>query len=198
MKVFGLTGGIASGKTYVSDQFAARGAAIVDTDVIAREVVAVGSDGLAAIVQRFGAQVLSGDGALARDRMRQLVFADNGARADLEAITHPRIRASVRARLQQLNLDASVPYAMVVIPLLTEKGHYDFLDSVIVVDCQVEIQRKRLMARDGINADMVEQMLKAQASRAKRMAQAQHVIGNDDGAAVAEVIARLHQRFVDG
>jgi dephospho-CoA kinase len=193
--VFGLTGGIASGKTFVSDQFATLGAAIIDTDVIAREVVAIGSEGLAAIVQRFGADVLNPDGSLARDRMRKRVFADDAARAELEAITHPRIRSQVRSQLQQVRDADTAPYAIVVIPLLTEKGNYDFLDAVIVVDCGVDTQRQRLLKRDGISPELVEQMLQAQASRAKRMAQAQHVIGNDDGASVINIIHRLHQRF---
>ena len=170
-----LTGGIASGKSAVADLLAARGAVIIDSDVLAREVVEPGTPGLAAISERFGAGVLAGDGSLDRAALGRLVFADPDARADLEAITHPAIRARARA------LRAAAPEGSVVIdviPLLVEAGLADGFDTVIVVDADPDTQLRRLRSRDGFTAQEAGQRLAAQASRADRLAVADLVVPN--------------------
>jgi dephospho-CoA kinase len=172
----GLTGGIASGKSAVAEELRRRGAVIIDSDVLAREVVAPGSPGLAAVVARFGAGVVRPDGTLDRAALGRIVFADPVARADLEAIVHP----AVRARAAELAA-AAPPDALVVqmIPLLVETGQADAFDAVVVVDADPETQVARVMARDGLDRDAALARLAAQASRAERLAAADHVVAND-------------------
>lgn len=170
-----LTGGIASGKSAVADLLAERGAVIIDADVLARAVVEPGTPGLAAIVERFGAGVLAADGSLDRPALGRIIFADPDARADLEAITHPAIRARARA------LRAAAPEGSVVIdviPLLVEAGLADGFDTVIVVDADPDTQLRRLRSRDGFTAQEAGQRLAAQASRADRLAVADLVVPN--------------------
>jgi dephospho-CoA kinase len=172
----GLTGGIASGKSAVAEELRRRGAVIIDSDVLAREVVAPGTPGLAAVVERFGAGVLHPDGTLDRAALGRIVFADPVARADLEAIVHP----AVRARAAELAA-AAPPDALVVqvIPLLVETGQAGAFDAVVVVDADPETQVARLLARDGLDRDAALARLAAQASRAERLAAADHVVAND-------------------
>jgi dephospho-CoA kinase len=178
--VIGLTGGIASGKSTVSAAFAAAGAAIVDTDLIAREVVAPGSEALAEIVVEFGASVLSGDGSLDRKRLRAIVFAQPQARLRLEAILHPRIRSEALAQVQV----AHGPYVVLVVPLLVENAkHYSWVDRVLVVDVSGELQQRLLMARDDIGDELAAAMIAAQASRSARLALADDVIRNSGSVA---------------
>ncbi len=196
MKAIGLTGGIASGKSFVSDQFAALGAAIIDTDILARVVLAPGSAGLAAVIAILGADVLAANGTLDRRALRARVFADANVRAQLEAITHPRIRDLVLAGVRESA--ARAPYALVVVPLMAEKGRYDFLSEIVVVDCSVASQIQRLMQRDEIDATLAHQMLSAQATRSERLKIADHVLSNDDAdrTALCENIAALHARII--
>lgn len=170
-----LTGGIASGKSTVADLLADRGAVIIDSDVLAREVVAPGTPGLAALVERFGAEVLRRDGSLDRPALGAIVFADSAARADLEAITHPLIRT----RAEELRA-AAPPDAVVidVIPLLIEAGLVDGFDEVIVVDAPDEVRVQRLRDRDGFTREQALARLAAQASRSQRLDVADHVISN--------------------
>jgi dephospho-CoA kinase len=172
--VVGLTGGIASGKTAVSDQLAALGADIVDTDLIAREVVAPGSEGLLAVATRFGAGVLTAEGSLDRAALRRHVFADPGARRELEAILHPRIRALSLARVRE----GSGPYVVLVVPLLVESGAYGFVNRVLVVDVPETVQMERLRRRDGSDEASARSMLAAQVDRGTRLAEADDVIRN--------------------
>ena len=192
----GLTGGIASGKSFVSDQFAALGAAIIDTDLLARAVLAPGSQGLTELIAAMGRDILDEGGALDRRALRARVFADATARATLEAITHPRIRALVIASVQESA--GRAPYALVVVPLMAEKGRYDFLRDIVVVDCSVASQIQRLMQRDNIDANLAQQMLSAQASRDGRLKIADHVLSNDgaDRTALCRNVLALHARFV--
>lgn len=188
-----LTGGIASGKSRVADVFAALGVPIIDSDLIAREVVAPGSAGLAAIRRRFGAEVIAADGTLDRRRLRALVFADAGARTDLEAITHPLIRA----RMRQLNATTQGPYVINAIPLLAEGGGRRDFDRVLVVDCPEELQVARVMSRDRVDEPAARAVLAAQASRAARLALADDVIVNDgDLAQLEQAVRRLHNRYL--
>ncbi|MBU6378114.1 MAG: dephospho-CoA kinase [Gammaproteobacteria bacterium] len=189
----GLTGGIASGKSRVADFFAAHGVPVIDSDLIAREVVAPGSSGLEAVRRRFGGAVIAADGTLDRRALRGLVFADTAARRDLEAITHPLIRA----RMQALNAAARGPYVINAIPLLTEGGGRRDLDRVLVVDCPEDLQIARVMARDHVNEASARAVLAAQASRRARLAIADDVIVNDgDLPALEQAVAALHQRYL--
>lgn len=191
----GLTGGIASGKSEVGRRFAALGVTVVDADAVAREVVMPGTPGLAAIVARFGEDVLQADGRLDRAALRRIVFADPQARRDLEAITHPAIRA---AMIEQC-LRAPGAYAIAAIPLLAEAGRsrYPWLREVVVVDVPVEVQLARLVARDDIDAGLARQMVQAQASRQQRLAIADRVIDNTGTPADLQApVEALHRHFL--
>jgi dephospho-CoA kinase len=172
----GLTGGIGSGKSTVAAMLAERGALVIDSDVLAREVVAPGTAGLAEIVDAFGDEVLTPDGHLDRPALGRIVFADPLARQRLEAITHPRVRA--RARATEANAPAG---AIVVhdIPLLVETGQQDKFDVVIVVDAEVDDQLARLAEQRGMGEDEARSRIDAQASREQRRAAADYVIVND-------------------
>jgi dephospho-CoA kinase len=177
--IIGVTGGVASGKSEVTRRFEALGIAVVDADVAARTAVAPGSPGLAAVVETFGQSVLAADGSLDRAAMRRNIFADETARRRLEAIVHPL----VRAQLQRDCEAAPGPYAIAAIPLLAESGRsaYQWLHRILVIDVRTEVQRSRLMQRDGIDAALADRMIEAQASRAQRLAIADDVIVNDAG-----------------
>jgi dephospho-CoA kinase len=170
----GLTGGIASGKSAVAAELAARGAIIIDADVLAREVVEPGTPALAAIIDRFGPQVLS-DGQLDRTRLAQIVFADPLVRRDLERIVHP----AVRARAADLERAAGRAAVVVhVIPLLVETGQQEDFDLVVTVDVDHETQIKRLIARNGYTRAEAESRIAAQASREDRRIAADVVLDN--------------------
>ena len=176
--VVGLTGGVASGKSEMARRFEALGIVVADADLAARDAVAVGSDGLAEVVAAFGADVLDADGALDRPAMRRRVFADGEARTTLEAIVHPRVRELLR---RQCAL-ASGAYAIAAIPLLAEAGGraaYPWLGRILVVDAPVELQRARLMRRDGVDEALAARMIAAQVSREARLAIADDVLVND-------------------
>ena len=181
-----LTGGIASGKSMVADEFTRLGAVIVDADLLAREVVAPRSPGLERIVQRFGAGMLNEDGTLDRARLGDLVFVDDDARADLNAIVHPL----VRERSEEL-FAAAPPGSVVieVIPLLVETGLHQAFDHVIVVDAPTEVQVRRLMQRSGLTADQARTRVRIQANREDRIAAADWVIDNsgDQASTVRQV-----------
>ena len=193
--IIGLTGGIASGKSEAGRQFAALGVPVIDADTVAREVVAPGTPGLAAITARFGAEILQPDGQLDRAALRRVVFADADARRDLEGITHPAIRQSL---LQQCR-EAPGPYAVAAIPLLAEAGRerYPWLSAIVVVDVPESIQQQRLLKRDAIDVELAQRMIAAQASRSARLAIADHVIDNrgtpED---LVGQVARLHALFI--
>lgn len=189
----GLTGGIASGKTTVANLFAALGVTIIDTDVLAREVVAPGTALLAEIAAHFGAGILAADGSLDRRKLRERVFADPDERRWLEERTHPAIRELTDRR----SAAAKGPYSMVAIPLLVETRGESRFDRVLVVDCEPELQIARLMARDGITREAARAMLAAQVSREARLAVASDVIRNDgDIASLRDQVARLHREYV--
>jgi dephospho-CoA kinase len=189
----GLTGGIASGKSTVANLFAALGVPIVDTDLLAREVVAPGSALLRQITDHFSMQVLSGDGTLDRQQLRKRIFEDVEQRKWLEALLHPAIRELTDARCAA----ATGPYVIVAIPLLVETAGDLRFDRVLVVDCDPDLQLARLMARDGTRREDALRMLAAQAPRAARLAVADDVIHNDgDLGALRDQVARLHSEYV--
>jgi len=189
----GLTGGIASGKSTVAGLFAALEVPVIDTDQIAREVVEPGQPPLEKLVERFGAGILTPDGHLDRPKLREIVFTDPKARADLEALTHPAIGSAVQARAAA----AGGPYQIVVIPLLVEKGYQKQLDRVLVVDCPEALQLQRLQARDGTSPAQARAILEAQASRAARLKAADDMIRNEsDVAALRQQVQALHRRYL--
>jgi dephospho-CoA kinase len=188
-----LTGGIASGKSTVADLFAALGVPVIDTDVIAREVVEPGRPALAQVAEAFGPGVLDAEGRLDRKRMREHIFSDAGARRRLEAILHP----AIRAEMERQSLAAGGPYQVLVIPLLAESGRRDHVDRVLLVDVPEELQIQRVMWRDGVSHGEAQASLNAQATRAQRLAMADDVLHNtgrvDD---LREQVAKLHQQFL--
>ena len=191
----GLTGGIASGKSTVADALAARGAVIIDADLLAREVVEPGTDGLRAIESRFGSGVIR-DGALDRPALGRIVFADAQARNDLEAIIHPAVRARAAELTAQAPADAVV---VQVIPLLVETGQQDAFDLVVVVDVEPETQLDRLERRNGFSRAEAEARVAAQVGRAERLAAADVVIDNSGSReALAPQLDRVWARLRDG
>jgi dephospho-CoA kinase len=192
----GLTGGIASGKSTVAALFAALGVPVIDTDQIAREVVAPGSAQLPAIQARFGTGVVNPAGELNRAALRQIVFQDPAARRDLEALLHPAIREEVERRSRQLAAADPSIYQMIAIPLLVEGGRRIAVDRVLLVDCPVELQIRRVMARDAASEAQARAILDAQATRAQRLAVADDVIVNDgELAALRDRVWALHQTY---
>ncbi len=172
----GLTGGIGSGKSLVAELLAARGATIIDADVLARLVVAPGTPGLASVVARFGQGVVRPDGSLDRAALGRVVFGDPEARRDLEAIIHPAVRARAAA------LTAAAPAGAVVvqvIPLLVETGQQDAFDKVVVVDVDPDVQLSRITTRDGLTEAEARARLRAQATRDARLAAADVVLQNN-------------------
>lgn len=190
----GLTGGIASGKSTAAKFFGALGVPILDSDQIARDVVEPGQPPLEKLVKRFGPTILTPDGHLDRPALRNIVFSDPRARADLEALTHPAIGAAMEAR----SAEAGGLYQILVIPLLVEKGLGSHVDRVLVVDCDEELQIRRLRDRDGSTSEQVQAILRAQAPRAARLKAADDVIHNDaDMSAVQDQVAVLHARYLE-
>jgi dephospho-CoA kinase len=190
----GLTGGIASGKSTAAKFFGALGVPIIDTDQLARDVVEPGQPPLERLVERFGRSILTEDGHLDRPALRNIVFSDPKARADLEALTHPAIGAAVEAR----SATAGGPYQVLVIPLLVEKNLGSQLDRVLVVDCSEDLQIRRLQARDGSTLDQARAILNVQASRSARLKAANDVVTNEgDMGSLRDQIATLHSTYLE-
>jgi dephospho-CoA kinase len=193
----GLTGGIGSGKTAVSDQLAQLGAGVVDTDLIAHQITAANGEAIPFIQKQFGAEFIDSSGALDRVKMRKLVFGDPDARKALEAITHPLIRQETIRQAKRLMAN-KVPYLVFVVPLLIESGNWlALLDYLVVVDCPEEVQIERVMHRSNLPRNEVEGLLKAQARRQDRIAHADMVIENQGSldSLQAEVL-KLHQKIL--
>jgi len=189
----GLTGGIASGKSSVADLFAALGVAVIDTDVIARELVQPGEAALGDIQQRFGESLIDATGNLDRAAMRKLVFADDCARLDLEAILHPRIGAEVKRQAAT----AAGHYQIIVVPLLVSSPLLKFVNRVLAVDCDEDTQIARLLLRDTETVEQARRILAAQASREDRLAIADDVISNDGTLDdTAEQVRELHRQYL--
>ena len=190
----GLTGGIGSGKSAVSERFARLGIAIVDADIASRVVVEPGRPALVAIAEHFGADILTSDGVLDRAALRARVFADTGERRWLEALLHPRINEYIRAELEA----ADSPYAILAHPLLVETGQTRICNRVLVVDVPESVQIERTMARDGNSEAQVRAILAAQASREDRISAADDVIVNDrDLEHLNREVVRLHTLYLE-
>ena len=188
-----LTGGIASGKSTVADLFAQLGVPVIDTDLIARQVVAPGQPALAEIVAAFGPGVLDAEGGLDRRRMRERIFADPGARHRLEAILHP----AIRAEMERQSAAAAGADQLLVIPLLAEGGRRAHVDRVLVVDVPEELQLERLAGRDQVTAEQARASLEAQATRAQRLGIADDVISNTGPMdELRGKVAELHEKYL--
>lgn len=188
----GLTGGIASGKTTVANLFADLGVPIIDTDIIAREVVEPGKPALDEIRLHFGDTVVDGSGRLDRAAMRKLIFLDSNARQELEAILHPRIGDEVRRQSQSAQGD----YQIIAVPLLVGSPLLQFVDRVLVVDCREDTQIERLLKRDAGTLDEAKRILASQSSREQRLAIADDVVSNDrDLKYLEKQVTRLHSTY---
>ena len=190
----GLTGGIGSGKTTVANLFAKLGAGLVDTDEIARTLTGPHKEAEVEIGRRFGAEYVTADGALDRDRMRQRVFSNAQARGELETILHPLIREESK----RLIAASPAPYVMVVVPLLLESGNYrEFVQRILVVDCDPEVQVARVMQRNGLAREQVVAIMGAQRPRAVRLRNADDIVHNDsDLETLQPQILRLHEKYL--
>jgi dephospho-CoA kinase len=193
VRVVGLTGGIGSGKSRVAALLRERGVPVVDADRVARDCTAVGSPVLEAVVARFGPGVLASDGSLDRPALASLVFTDGAARRDLEALTHPCIRAGIEAALARLASASPAPdLAVVEHPLLVESGGVDRVDVVVVVEAEAELRVARTVGARGMSEADVRARMAAQVDDATRRAVADHVITNDgDEAALAAAVDAL-------
>jgi dephospho-CoA kinase len=189
----GLTGGIASGKSAVADVFTELGAAVVDTDAVARDVVAPGESGLEAVAAEFGSDVLLPNGELDRRALRSIVFSDPQRREVLESILHPLIRA----RTLQVIASLEAPYVIVVVPLLLETGFAELVERILVVDCPEAQQLERLRQRDDVGESEARAMLAAQTDRQTRLARADDVIDNSGSIeATRAQVKALHERYL--
>ena len=192
--VVGLTGGIGSGKSAAAEEFAKRGAAIVDTDAIAHELTGPGGAAMADIRRLFGSAYVSESNALDRARMRDLVFRDPGQKKRLEALLHPMIRAESTRRIAA----STAPYVVHVVPLLLESRDYrERVQRVLVVDCPEALQRERVRARSGLAEAQVAAIIKSQVSREKRLAAADDIIDNSGSiAALQQQVEKLHEKYL--
>jgi dephospho-CoA kinase len=192
----GLTGGIGSGKSTVSNLFEKLGVSIIDTDLISRELVEPGRPALQQLADHFGQDVLNADGSLNRGHLRQHIFGHPEERHWLESLLHPLIRQEVQHRIQS---DQGL-YTIVVIPLLTEnyRQDYPFLDRICVVDCEDSLQLARTTTRDGISPELAAQMLKSQLSREVRLTLANDIITNNHDLSALELqVMALHQKYLN-
>jgi dephospho-CoA kinase len=189
----GLTGGIGSGKTTVADMFAARGAAIIDTDLIAHRLTAPHGAAIEQIRTSFGPEFLTPEGAMDRAKMRNHVFQDSAAKSRLEAILHPLIRNET----EQAAKKADGLYLIFVVPLLVESGTWrQRVSRVLVVDCSEETQVRRVMHRSGLTEPQVRSIMAAQATRPQRHSAADDIIDNDgDALALAPQVDKLHALY---
>jgi dephospho-CoA kinase len=191
--IVALTGGIASGKTLVSNEFAKLGVPIIDTDVIAHQIVEPGQPALLKIKSAFGSHIIDEDGRLKRETLRSIIFSELAQRRKLEAILHPRIRQEVIDAITKV----TYAYCIVVIPLLAEKGAYPFVNRILVIDVDPEVQISRLMARDGSSRKQAEQILASQASRKERLSIADDVLDNSSSPEQARSRAtQLHAEYL--
>ena len=188
-----LTGGIASGKTLVSDEFAKLGVSVIDTDVIAHQIVEPGKPALGEIESVFGSDIIDDDGGLIRQALRALIFSDPDERRKLESILHPRIRQEASVAVARV----TSAYCILVIPLLAEKGSYPNVNRVLLVDVEPETQISRLVARDNTSEEQARQALASQASRSQRLKIADDILDNSGSPEQArKAVARLHQKYL--
>ena len=193
MFVLGITGGIGSGKTAVTREFEKLGINVIDADIAARTVVAIGSKGLKQIQQHFGDEILLSDGNLNRAKFREIVFQNTNEKKWLEQLTHPLIREEIIQGLQ----NSSSPYTILVSPLLIESGQFKLVDRVLVVDVPVELQIKRTCERDNNPQAQVEAIIASQLDRNKRLSYADDIIVNNQTLEhLEQQVAQLNQQYL--
>ena len=191
--IIGLTGGIGSGKTAVSDCFEGLGIVIVDADLASRVVVEKGKPCLAKISERFGQNILKESGELDRAKLREIIFNSDEEKDWLESLLHPAIARQIQDELKV----STSPYSVLVSPLLFETGQNDFCDKVLVVDVPVETQVERTLKRDGVSEEQVQSIIKAQISRQKRLQLADEIIVNNSTLGALQLaVKKLHQQFI--
>lgn len=192
--ILGLTGGIGSGKSAASQWFEAQSIVVVDADVVAREVVAIGQPALTQIQQAFGDWVLLADGSLNRRTLREYIFQSPEARKTLESITHPAIRTSI---IQQLHA-AQSPYAILVSPLLFETNQHELTQHTLLIDATIELQIERASQRDGQNIEQIRNIIAAQMSREQKQTMADDIVLNDGHLDHLYAHLRLlHQKYLN-
>lgn len=191
--VVGLTGGIGSGKTAVSNLFADKGITVVDADVVARQVVEPGTSALRDIQAHFGDEVINADGTLNRAALRQKVFSDNGNKQWLNALLHPAIRTEMQSQIAQ----ATSAYVILSVPLLVENGLDSMAQRVLVVDCDETTQLSRTLSRDGSDENTIRNIMASQASREARLAKADDVIDNNNAREkLPPQVDSLHEKYL--
>ncbi len=194
MLTIGLTGGIGSGKSRVATLFERLGVAVIDADVIARQLVEPGTDALTEIVTTFGGSVLTSDGRLDRSKLAEIVFSDAGKKKRLENIIHPRVREQIRAFKEE---HREQPYILVVIPLLLESGQHDLVDRVLVVDAAEAERIRRVQARDGRSERQIRAIIDSQADDAARRAAADDYLDNNGTLTELEQsVHELHRQYI--
>ncbi len=187
-----VTGGIGSGKTSVTNKFNELGVAVIDTDLIAHDLTQKNVDVLVEIKNIFGNKVFNGD-TLSREKLREIVFRDEDLLRSLERILHPRIRQDVKTKLQSVDSE----YAIVAIPLLSKKSDYDFIDRILVIDCEERIQIQRVISRNGFSEELVQSIMSKQLSRRDRNQLADDLIENNaDIDSLYTKIEKLHLNYL--
>lgn len=190
----GLTGGIGSGKTTVSNLFADLGVPVIDTDVISRKLLEPGEPAYHQVRDKFGAGILQDDGRVDRAALREIVFSDRQHKSWLETMLHPLIYHQSHAEIVR---HARAAYVLVVVPLLFETNFQSLVDRILVVDCPSEQQIQRLMNRDDIDETLARKMLAQQMSNAQRVARAHDIINNrDDDVDLSAQVSALHQSYL--
>jgi dephospho-CoA kinase len=190
--IVGLTGGIGSGKSAASDIFENLGIQVIDTDKISHLLTSVNSDCLSAITNIFGSDIVE-KGQLNRKKLRKIIFGDDLARKKLENILHPRIRQKVEEALSE----AKESYVIVVVPLLVEKKKYEFINRILVIDCDEQIQINRVKKRNNLNNEEVTDIMRTQATRQERLAMADDVIHNNgDLSLLMEQVTLLNEKYI--
>ncbi|MEE8366514.1 MAG: dephospho-CoA kinase [Gammaproteobacteria bacterium] len=188
----GLTGGVASGKTTISNLFSQQGVPIIDTDILSRRLLEIDQPGYAQAVQHFGNGILQQDGQIDRRQLRHLIFSSEAEKQWLETILHPMIYHQTQHQIAQ---NSSADYVIVVIPLLFEANFQSLIDRILVVDCSEQTQIERLTRRDKIDPELASKMLAQQWSNTERMKQADDVIGNDQNQNLEEQVDSLHEKY---
>lgn len=195
MLVIGLTGGIGSGKSTVTDLFARLGVPIIDADVIAKQLTSPKQEAFENIIKHFGSDILDQNGQLNRKRLGQIIFQNNQERQWLEKLLHPEIERQMHEQIKQLS--TSFPYCIAAIPLLIEVHPYSFIDRILVIDIPEPLQIERVMARDHLSKKEVSHILSSQTSRENRLAKAHDVIINTGSLAdLTEQVKSLHQQYL--
>ena len=189
----GLTGGIGSGKSTVSDLFKQLAIPIIDADVIARMLVMPGQKALSQISHHFGKSYINSDGTLNRAKLRNIIFSDADKKHQLETIMHPLIYAEIEHQLSLI----TAPYSIIAIPLLIETKMQSLVDHILVIDCPMEIQINRVKLRDKLNDSQITAMVNSQVNRADRLVHADSIINNTKGITyLSQQVNQLHQQFI--